>query len=218
MMLMSIITVTTAKKVEMMNSQKITALADFLDTLPKYRFNMKHWVSYFDKEEYLRLEQYYTENRGKYDNLGEDAFIQSNEAFFGIADALDINVCDTAGCIAGWAIAMDNGGRAIIDRAFTSFDVNIIAMKGAIALGLSLKEANRLFYTVQGDSIWCEDLDKYIHKLDPYSYTNIMENIDFSDKYYYESVVELFDRNLIVITNSVASYVLRLIASGDIEL
>lgn len=218
MMQMSITTVTIVKKVKMMNSEKIIALADFLDTLPRYRFNMRNWASRFDNDEYLRVEKFYNENREKYGNLGEDVFIQSNESFFGLNDSLDINVCNTAGCIAGWAIAMDSSGSAIINGPFTPYDAEIIVMRGAVSLGLSYIQANRLFYTARGDSVWCEDLEKYVDKLDPYSFQNVMEEVDFTDEYHYETVVNLFDRNLIVITNSVAAHVLRLIVSGDIAL
>lgn len=103
----------------------MTELANFMENLESDRFNMGYWVSFFDYDEYEKNNIY-----------------QENEV-------LDINECNTAGCIAGWAVALENNG--VLDMTTTTDDlddyyqVDNIKTEARMLLGLSESQADRLF-------------------------------------------------------------------------
>lgn len=86
-----------------MNTARLIVLADFLDTIPKKKFNLRVWMN-----EHLSP----TRDRNKFPN----AFTTLSE----VSDALQIkpvqcvepNVCQTAGCAIGWATTIPAFKRA----------------------------------------------------------------------------------------------------------
>ena len=108
-----------------MNHTKMLELANFMENLEAERFNMGYWVSYFD-----------------YDQDDEQIVYEENEY-------LDINDCNTAGCIAGWTVALEYGGAFNIDEDIhqDSEDYYDFGVKNyaRMLLGLKQSEADRLF-------------------------------------------------------------------------
>lgn len=192
----------------LMNKNKIMQLADFLDTLPRHRFNISRWSSAFDSDEY------YEDTK----DIDEDVFHIDSWRYYYLSNVIDVNICNTAGCIAGWAIAMDNGGKVEFPTVHNSEIANNILARGAISLGLTMNQARKLFFTSQGNSVWVNYMENYIHVLDSESRNKVIEEVDFGSDYEAEQIMELFDREDIYISNSVASFVLRLIANEVIKL
>lgn len=127
-----------------MNIENMTRLANFLENIESERFNIAEWVSFIER----------------YDG-GEIEYMSS--------DVISMNVCDTAGCIAGWAVCLMNGGEVYIldDNYYESDYLSSMENKNAIRLaevsrkaadwlGLTSWEAQRLFVP-DGWSVW----DKY---------------------------------------------------------
>lgn len=102
-----------------MNTERMFLLADLLDSLPPEKFNLSYWVSEIYDEGY------------------------SND------DYCDLSAynCNSAACIAGWAVALKN------DLNAGSVYCGDIEMDAAEYLGLTLQERNRLFY-YGSDTIW----------------------------------------------------------------
>jgi hypothetical protein len=115
-----------------MNHTKMLELANFMENLESERFNMGYWVSYFD-----------------YDEDDQRNIYQENEV-------LDIHDCNTAGCIAGWAVALENGGLFDIgDQSLQNSYGYDFGIKGTARniLGLSQSESDRLFL-FSSESVW----------------------------------------------------------------
>jgi hypothetical protein len=116
-----------------MNHTKMLELANFMENLEAERFNMGYWVSYFD-----------------YDEDNQKNIYQENEV-------LDINDCNTAGCIAGWTVALEYGGAFNIDEHIyqDSNDYYDFGVKDSARNILNLKqsEADRLFL-FSSESVW----------------------------------------------------------------
>lgn len=167
-----------------MKVDKIEALADFIESLPPKRFNISNWIS---------------------------ELMGSDYSYYNASEILDINVCKTAGCIAGWALALDNGGVIELSRVQTPDDAKAIALRGAESLGLSLEQAVRLFY-VDEYTIWVEYIDMYEELLDCYG------DDDFEwSKVESNELAEYLSAND-PINNKVAAFMLRQIAKGEVKL
>ena len=130
-----------------MNHTKMLELANFMENLEAERFNMGYWVSYFDYDEY-NLKNVYEEN-----------------------EVLDINDCNTAGCIAGWVVALENNGAVdITEVSDEPYDYDFGVKNYALmVLGLKESEADRLFLFNLG-SVWFDyrkdyDLTEYYQYL-----------------------------------------------------
>lgn len=119
--------VDTVDKEKIMNVDNMIKLADFLDNIDSDRFNIADWVS--------EIEAY------------------DNEVEYRFGNILDQNICQTAGCIAGWAVCLMNGGQVVVvDEDSGGFYNNPNAMLLADVrinagewLGLNLGEADQLF-------------------------------------------------------------------------
>lgn len=127
-----------------MNIENMTKLADFLENLSEERFNIAEWVSGYEYTYDDGLEYYYH-------------------------NILDINVCNTAGCIAGWAVCLMNDGCVSItndeysDTLITRKNhlrISDVSIQAAEWLGLDWFEAQYLF--VPGSrSVWHRYADDY---------------------------------------------------------
>jgi hypothetical protein len=84
------------------------------------------------------------------------------------SEHLDLNNCGTAGCIAGWALALKNNGVLNIvdcwvdDDALDDNEVRIEDVRKAASnwLGINIATADRLFYT-DSHSYWSQYADDY---------------------------------------------------------
>ena len=196
----------------MMNSEKFLQLADVLENLPEYRFHINRWSSVFDNA------RFYEDSKEVDESISETLLYSNNECYYwGNDDILDINVCNTAGCIAGWAIALDNNGVAKFPVIREVHDANTITFRGAMSLGLTMRQAKSLFFTSSEKSIWNSHLDDYYIFLDEWSRDNIL-NMDLIGTGDRVAISEMFDNNEIIINNKAAAYVLRSIGRGFLEL
>src|SRR5210317_43248 len=86
-----------------MNTERMHLLADLLETIKPVKFNMGYWLSHYDEVE---------------DRYCPNSFDQDDPK-----DSMSLSVydCNTAGCIAGWAIAMKNDLQATNEKAHNLF-------------------------------------------------------------------------------------------------
>jgi len=102
-----------------MNKERMLLLADLLEGLPEYKFSIEYWASEWDDEHQEHVNQ-------------DDGYVY-----------LSGYDCTTAGCVAGWAIAMKNDMAIKNDLEMDAGDIE----HGAAAyLGLNRFQANDLFY------------------------------------------------------------------------
>ena len=125
----------------MINRENMMKLALHLEDIDKSRFNMNYWVSSYQDEYQEHME----------------------------GERLDINDCGTAGCIAGWAVALANNGKfnaidadeyeglELDDEELLLGDVRHYAAEW---LGLTMSQADQLFYFGE-DSVWKRYMDDY---------------------------------------------------------
>ena len=137
-----------------MNIEKMNQLADFLENLESDRFHISYWVS----EKYV-------------DNNNEISHYEG--------EIIDIDNCGTAGCIAGWALALEKNGKvAVVEdhydeeeywkefcpvcedyhrnfcpRGYSTIHIENIEKVAAGILGLTQKESRMLFIPDK-HSIW----------------------------------------------------------------
>lgn len=109
-----------------MNKERMYVLADLIDTISPEKFNISNWT--LDVEPLPDGSGYYYNNQEIHANLS----------------AYD---CGTAGCIAGWAVALKN------DLDLKSFPLSSVSAEASDYLGLTIGEANSLFFFGQ-KSIW----------------------------------------------------------------
>ena len=123
-----------------MNKERMLALADLIENLPKKKFHMNYWSAL----RYLAID--YKGDKYLSDN------IQSNEN-------LNPNECGTVCCIAGWATAMKTDFKPleIPEESHINFMVPAIAKE---YLELTQREANNLFY-IGPDTVWMYISDKF---------------------------------------------------------
>lgn len=109
------------------NHENMTKLANFLNGLEDDRLQMGYWVSDIDE-----------------DAETMDLYIQEGEL-------LDVNLCHTAGCIAGWSVCLENGGVLDVHYGENFDDENMglnaadISRLARVWLGLSYEAAQSLF-------------------------------------------------------------------------
>jgi len=120
-----------------MNETKMLELADFMEKLESDRFNMGYWISYIDYDE-------------------------NNVPLYQMNEVLDIDDCNTAGCIAGWAIAFQNSGILETGNAFSDefYFHDDIPVKARCVLELTEMEGDRLFL-FGSDSVWFQHREDY---------------------------------------------------------
>lgn len=108
-----------------MNTERMMMLADLLDSLPEEKFNIAYWVSHVDSSDMNEPEDY-----------------------------VDLSVynCNSAACIAGWAVALKN------DLNAGSVYCGDIEKDAAEYLELTPQEKSRLFY-YGSDTIWGDYYD-----------------------------------------------------------
>ena len=102
-----------------MNKERMLLLADLLEGLPEYKFNMQYWASEWDDEHQEHINQ-------------DDGYVY-----------LSGYDCTTAGCVAGWAMAMKNDMAIENELEMSSCDIENGA---AEYLGLNHVQANDIFY------------------------------------------------------------------------
>lgn len=192
-----------------MNKEKLLELADFLESIPDERFNLNRFTCSFEDDIWA--------------NEHDEVIIDGRN--YESSDFVDLNVCNTAGCIAGWAIALNNNGHANIGFITTAAYADSICLRAGYYLGLNLEEAKQLFYVTGYESVWNRYAYDYKHLLDTRSQKYIESYIDdYRDEYGpdYELMDNLFNDNYsemefehIRINNKCAAYVLRKIANDD---
>lgn len=106
-----------------MNKERMLLLADLLDTIQPQQFNIQYWTSDYDED-------------------SGDHFCQ---------DMVDLSAykCNTAACIAGWAVALEN------DLEVVDCNINTIEDRAVNYLDLTDEQRHRLFY-YSSLSIWAE--------------------------------------------------------------
>lgn len=171
-----------------MNTEKIKLLAEFIGSIDENRFNIKSWSSRYDYE----------------------------DKYFHPSDVIDINYCDTAGCIAGWAIALENGGRATFDKILAPDTAKKNCEAGSKILGLTPEQGAKLFY-MDEESVWANHFELYFDQLTPELKSAFMEDYAFYGDGP-DEVDRFIDENSNVITNKVAAFMLNKIANGEVTL
>lgn len=132
-----------------MNKQRMLMLADLLDQLKPTKFNMGNWFSVCTSSEYLGVDEKDLDVKHEYLEF-KDNRVQ-------VMNGYD---CNSAACIAGWAVVMKNDflldrpGSVTLDHNPFS-NVYPILEEAAEYLGISSNEASRLFLN-EYDSIWEE--------------------------------------------------------------
>lgn len=115
-----------------MNKEKMHLLADLLETIKPVKFNMTYWMSHYN-DEHAEYSPNNPEADAPYDTMSLSAYD-----------------CNTAGCIAGWAIAMKN------DLQVTNEKIHNIEAQAAKYLGLDSSQASKLFYYSGHNTIWVQ--------------------------------------------------------------
>ena len=199
---MNFIMVMIAKiQVMKLNTEKILELAHFIESLDDSRFNLDYYASQF------------------YTDYYKDVIDGSS---FTIGHNIDINVCQTAGCIAGWTLALENGGSYNVGFVKNHIYADSMAIEAGYHLGIPLSYAKQLFYTYEKGSIWRRYLGRYYHLLDEQSKDFIFRkyddvNSDNALEQYSYFANEHIDMDEIRISNKCAAYVLRMLACGEFQ-
>lgn len=167
-----------------MNKAFMLKLADLLEILPSERFNMDYWFSYVSETPF-----------------GNPAY----ESSYSIA----LNDCGTAGCVAGWTMALANDGvydfesvREVQDGTNWLYFSDMEDM-AANHLGLSHFEAQQLFHVSNDSNLWI----KYAKEL----------GLDSEVRKYYDDYDNVTDQQILVtesIDPAVASVLLRGLVDG----
>lgn len=114
-----------------MNVENMLKLADHLDSLPDYRFNIRYWFSY------ANLHTVEDSNPIiKYDPI---EVVTDGEIYIKQSE------CGTAACVAGWAMALANDGVAVSNTQFGRNGTEAITVARGF-LDLTPYEGDQLFY------------------------------------------------------------------------
>jgi len=107
-----------------MNKERMILLADLLDSIKPEKFNIVYWTSDYNPDE----DEHYCQD-----------------------DIVDLSVynCNTAGCIAGWAVAMKN------DLQVNDVRLDHVEEIAKDYLDLTHEESQRLFYYGSA-SVWSD--------------------------------------------------------------
>jgi hypothetical protein len=105
-----------------MNKERMYLLAELLETIPPAKFKLTSWTCDYDAEEHLYDVQEFSATLSAYD-------------------------CGTAGCIAGWAVAMKN------DLSINQYKLTSFEREAGEYLGLTPEEGRALFY-YNSNSVW----------------------------------------------------------------
>ena len=184
-----------------MNVQIMSRLADFIDNLKPNRFNMEYWISEYNPE------------------------VDNDTGGFIAGDIVDISECNTAACVAGWTVALFNGGKFdhldyMHDPKTAYIGVNMELDKWSglpfsfarKILDLTEAQAKRLFYCDK-NSIYFDLRFDYPSLVESHSGLPLCEICpkDYNDENYvsvdYSSV-----------TVNIVSSVMRRIVSGEVSL
>lgn len=97
-----------------MNKERMLLLAELLETIKPHKFNIETWVSVYDEQ----------------------------CDWHSSPDYVDLSAynCDSAACVAGWAVAMKN------DLTVNQLHCRTIEEEAAKYLELTVREAQHLFY------------------------------------------------------------------------
>lgn len=116
-----------------MNSVIMLQLAEVLESIPSFRFNMDAWI-YRVMESDLSSEE---------DKIWDIEYLVDNSDLM----ELDINKCGTAGCIAGWASSLIN------NLSYTTTNSQEVVKEANFALGLKPHEGEQLYH-IGPYSVW----------------------------------------------------------------
>jgi len=187
-----------------MNKERMLLLADLLDNLKPVKFNMSDWFSTYEGNVY------------DYENIGyvhDDSIIGDSPSD---RDNLEFTTnnyqqmngydCNSAACIAGWAVVMKHDfaldrpeEETIIGNGFRSdFSHMPILIEACEYLGLTNKQGMDLF-TKDNYSVW----DRNAESL----------GLDQADNYQTFNSVKLDD-----ITPKIAAKLVRMVANGEVQL
>lgn len=108
-----------------MNKERMLLLAELLDNIKPEKFNITYWTSDYNEDDNVHRCQ-------------DDKFID-----------LSVYNCETAGCIAGWAVALKN------DLEVNDVEPDSVEAIARDYLGLTFEEGQRLFY-YSSASIWSD--------------------------------------------------------------
>ena len=156
-----------------MDTENMVKLAKLIESLPEKKFNMTYWTSEIQGFTHDGNVTYYANNQ-----------------------KIDYYDCTTAGCIAGWAIALKHDLRAEIMEANSVSNVAEIKETACDFLGLTKEEGDNLFL-MEGGSIWFDHAFK-----------------DFD--IFHQNNGSGIDPD--AITNKMAAEVLRKVISGEVSL
>jgi hypothetical protein len=179
----------------MMNKERMLLLADLLDQLKPVKFNMGDWFSTYDGYVYDDMSQ------------GEDPSDHA-ELEFTTNNYQQMNGydCNSAACIAGWAVvmkhdfALDRPEEATVTGNSFMKDLSHmpVLIEACEYLGLTRKQGLDLF-TKDDNSVWersAEDL-----------------GLDESENYQMYDSVDLDD-----ITPKIAAKLIRMVVNGEVAL
>lgn len=178
-----------------MNKERMLLLADLLDHLKPVKFNMGDWFSTYDGYVYDDMSQ------------GEDpsghAELEFTTNSYQQMNGYD---CDSAACIAGWAVvmkhdfALDRPEELTIsgNRFMEDLSHMPVLIEACEYLGLTRKQGLDLF-TKDDDSVW----DRHAEDL----------GLDESDNYDMHGSVDLDD-----ITPKIAAKLIRMVSDGKARL
>lgn len=117
-----------------MNKQRMLLLADLLDSIKPEKFNLTYWAS----------------------NVKHDPIDDHYSYFCQDGEYVDLSVynCNTAGCVAGWAVALKNDLNVVLtDDGADGIKIFNVESQAREYLDLTHDESTSLFY-YGCNSIW----------------------------------------------------------------
>lgn len=164
-----------------MNKERMFLLADLLDAIKPMKFNMKDWFSVYVGPDYGNDEDY-------------DDGLRFNTTLVQVMNGYD---CDSAACIAGWAVAMKHDmnlnrpNNLVTDGNWNDDYSHLpVLIEAEEYLGLSRGQSANLFTDQSNDEDWIFSQHREELGLDEY--------FDMGD-----------------ITHKMAAKVVRKVASGE---
>lgn len=183
-----------------MNKERMLLLADLLDQLKPIKFNMSDWFSTYEGNEYDYDSLGYVHDDS---NSGEDpndhAKLEFSTKKYQTMNGYD---CDSAACIAGWAVVMKHdfaldrpSDKTVGDGFSQDLSHMPVLIEACEYLGLTRKQGFDLF-TKDDDSVW----DRNAKVL----------GLDDTDSFLYDNFHNLDD-----VTPKIAAKLIRMVVSGE---
>jgi len=183
-----------------MNKERMLLLADLLDQLKPVKFNMGDWFSTYEGNEYDTASLGYVHDDTIVgDNPDDHAELRFVTNHYQQMNGYD---CNSAACIAGWAVvmkhdfALDRPQEVTIgDRFLTDLSHMPVLIEACDYLGLTYQQGYDLF-TKADNSVW----DRHAEEL----------GLDKTDNFEMHDYVDLDD-----ITPKIAAKLVRMVISGE---